>query len=183
MNPNSTNIRGFTLIELLVVISIIGLLASVVLASLNGARTKARIAKAQQDLQQIEVALTLLNHDTGFGPGPGVPKTLAQCGTTITISDPNETYLDIASAGLVATDGNFGSKWNGPYMDVMPTDPWGNRYWFDEDYACTNGVIGCEGRINGNTSLYRVVGSGGPNGTGINVYDSDNVVKILCSRG
>ena len=40
--------KGFTLIELLVVISIIGLLSSVVLASLNTSREKARIAGALQ---------------------------------------------------------------------------------------------------------------------------------------
>ena len=43
-----SRIKGFTLIELLVVISIISLLSSVVLSSLNSAREKARVAAGLQ---------------------------------------------------------------------------------------------------------------------------------------
>jgi prepilin-type N-terminal cleavage/methylation domain-containing protein len=50
---------GFTLIELLVVIAIIGILSSVVLASLNSARRKSRDARRIADLKQIQVALEL----------------------------------------------------------------------------------------------------------------------------
>lgn len=51
--------RGFTLIELLVVIAIIGLLSSVVLASLNSARVKARDVRRVSDLRQVGIALQL----------------------------------------------------------------------------------------------------------------------------
>jgi prepilin-type N-terminal cleavage/methylation domain-containing protein len=51
--------KGFTLIELLVVISIISLLASIVLTSVNSARVKARDAKRRGDLKQLSTALNL----------------------------------------------------------------------------------------------------------------------------
>ncbi|MDO8619991.1 MAG: type II secretion system protein [bacterium] len=62
------NHKGFTLIELLVVIAIIGILSSVVLASLNGARTKARDARRVAELKQIQVALELYYDANGKYP-------------------------------------------------------------------------------------------------------------------
>jgi len=59
---------GFTLIELLVVISIIGLLASVVLVSLNSARGKARNTKRLGDIRQLVTAFNLALDSNGSVP-------------------------------------------------------------------------------------------------------------------
>lgn len=62
---NFKNSRAFTLIELLVVIAIIGLLSSVVLASLNGARAKAKDSLIKQSVLELGKLMFLEYSDNG----------------------------------------------------------------------------------------------------------------------
>jgi len=60
-------VSGFTLIELLVVVAIIGILASVVIASLNTARDKSRVASIKSTLKNMIAQAEILNIDSTAG--------------------------------------------------------------------------------------------------------------------
>lgn len=74
--------RGFTLIELLVVVSIIGLLSSVIIASLNTARSKARDARRIADFHSVDVAMEMYFEKNGrysAMPNPACPINPHSC--------------------------------------------------------------------------------------------------------
>ena len=86
MFNTKNNSRGFTLVELLVVIAIIGILASVVLVSLNSARGKARDARRISDAHQLSLALE--NYYDAFGSYPAALTTLAPTYIAAVPKDP-----------------------------------------------------------------------------------------------
>ena len=97
--------RGFTLIELLVVIAIIGILSSIVLASLNSARQKGRDARRVSDIKQLQLALELYYDSNSAYPATLSVAALVDNGFISAIPTDPTTLAAYPYAGLSTSAG------------------------------------------------------------------------------
>jgi prepilin-type N-terminal cleavage/methylation domain-containing protein len=100
--------RGFSIIELLVSIAIIGILATIVLASTKKARQNGRDARRRSDLKQLQIAITAYYDTNSAYPSTGGAWYSSETGDAVS---------------------NNGGNWipglAPKYIDALPRDPLG----------------------------------------------------------
>ena len=94
--------KGFTLIELLVVVAIIGILSSVVLASLNSARAKARDARRKADISEIQKALEMYYDAYGGYPSSACPAVDFKIKNSLALESKLKQFLSTVPADPIA---------------------------------------------------------------------------------
>ncbi len=108
--PPPARQRGFTLIEIMVVVIIIGLLAAVVVPQFLGRVEDARVAKAKQDIQAMQTALTMFKLDNYVYP-------TTDLGLQALVQKPDSTLI---------------KNWRlGGYLQHLNKDPWKNAYLYE----------------------------------------------------
>lgn len=96
--------RGFTLIEIMLVIMILGTLATIIIPRVVHRTYDGKRAKAVADIALLKSMVEQVRMDIKRYP-------TEQEGLSILQTAPGET-----------------KGWQGPYMQTVPLDPWGNQY-------------------------------------------------------
>ena len=100
--------KGFTLLELMIVVVIIGVLGALIVPNFMSRPDEARVTAAKTDIASVMQALKLYKLDNHRYP-------TADQGLAALVSRPSS--------------GPAPANWK-PYMDKLPSDPWGGAYQY-----------------------------------------------------
>lgn len=143
---------GFTLIELLVVISIIALLSSVVLASVNSARQKAQVSKVTSGIEEFVKALEI--YRTNYGKYPGCDSFSSENVLVSLTGSANSCFVSYGIPYVTANVDHFTSLitnelqskkiYSGDFIQLLESTPnlayiqleyWSGSYKISNNYA------------------------------------------------
>jgi general secretion pathway protein G len=100
--------RGFTLIELMVILVVIGVLAALIVPNVLDRADDSRVTAAKTDVNNLMQALKLYRLDNQTYPS-------AEQGLQALVVRPSTPPVP--------------AQWR-PYVDKLPTDPWGRPYQY-----------------------------------------------------
>ncbi|MFA5841887.1 MAG: prepilin-type N-terminal cleavage/methylation domain-containing protein [Candidatus Paceibacterota bacterium] len=149
--------HGFTLIELLVVIAIVGLLSTIVVASVSRVRQTAMITKTNAEINQFIKLATLAQGESGRALGNITGSGCSDCGCRArdirNIPTSDSCYIQWVNILNLTKTASLNML---PGIEKMYRDPWGSPYCLDEN----------EGEYAGAVDTFRSVGPDGTWGTG-----------------
>jgi len=123
----SNKSKAFTLVELLVVLAIIGILASIIVVSLQTTRTKARDTRRKADMEAIRGALEVYRNTNGSYPN----SLLCQFRLDVWCSSAYginwipglaPDYISVVPVDPIPFGGNFSC--------LRPESEWENNYFY-----------------------------------------------------
>ena len=177
---------GFTLIEIVVILAVIAIISAAMVPRISGIMDDAKISRAQSEVQTIGMAILRFNANTGRWPARDVAGSDNQVVSlesgiydaqvtppayggadgrwTDSTADYFDNHLANNTPGRPSTASYTGTaypitglnRWNGPYLQEVAADPWGNGYRCNIVAAYSTDVA---------TDLYCYIISAGPNGT------------------
>lgn len=113
MNPrNRDDRRGFTLIEVLLVLGILVLLGSISVVVYTNVKSKANERAAQVLVDQVTTQIQQYYNDMDQYPEGEGSEALK-----LLVEKPEDEEL--------------AEKWNGPYLEEVPEDPWGRELQYE----------------------------------------------------